>query len=130
VAAGLLRGWDGLMEESRKFVRIEWPVIIKYKTIEEPCTEDQIVGKDISEGGMRFVVYERLMKGTKLDVQLEAPFDSMPMFAKGEVAWIKKIGDENSKAFEVGVIFKNISQNDQKRLKMYIEKEIKERRKP
>jgi c-di-GMP-binding flagellar brake protein YcgR len=116
------------MEENRKFVRIEWPVIIKYKTVEEPSAQDQIVGKDISEGGARFIVYERLMKGTKLDIQLEVPFDSMPMLAKGEVSWIKKIGDEDSKIFEVGVVFKGISQIDQKRLKMYIENEIKERR--
>ncbi len=117
------------MEENRKFIRIEWPVVIKYKTIEEPSAHDQIVGKDISEGGARFIVYERLTKGTKLDFQLEVPFDSMPIFAKGEVIWIKKIGEENSKTFEVGVIFKGVSQNDQKRLKMYIENEIKERRK-
>lgn len=117
------------MEENRKFVRVEWPVVIKYKTIEEPSAHDQIVGRDISEGGARFIVYERLMKGTKLDFQLEVPFDSMPIFAKGEVMWIKKIGDDNSKMFEVGVVFKGVSQNDQKRLKMYIEKEIKERRK-
>jgi c-di-GMP-binding flagellar brake protein YcgR len=116
------------MEENRKFVRIEWPVVIKYKTIEEPRTQDQIVGKDISEGGARFIVYERLTKGTKLDFQLEMPFDSMPILAKGEVAWIKKIGDEGSKTFEAGVVFKGVSQNDQKRLKMYIENEIKERR--
>lgn len=116
------------MEENRKFVRIEWPVVIKYKTIEEPRTQDQIVGKDISEGGARFIVYERLTKGTKLDFQLEVPFDPMPISAKGEVSWIKKIGDENSKTFEVGVIFKGVSQNDQKRLKMYIENEIRERR--
>jgi c-di-GMP-binding flagellar brake protein YcgR len=113
------------MEESRKFVRIEWPVVIKYKTIEEPRAEDHIVSRDISEGGARFIVYERLMKGTKLDVQLEVPFDSMPLFAKGEVAWIKKIGEENSKSFEIGVVFRGMSQNDQKRLKMYIENEIK-----
>ena len=117
------------MQETRKFVRIEWPVVIKYKTIEEPCTQDHIVSKDISEGGARFIVYERLMKGTKLNVQLEVPFDSMPLFATGEVMWIKKIGGENSKMFEVGVTFKGINQNDQKRLKMYIENEIKERRK-
>ena len=117
------------MEENRKFVRIEWPVVIKYKTIEEPHAQDQIVGRDISEGGARFIVYERLMKGTKLDIQLEVPFDSMPIFAKGEVAWIRKIGEENSKTFEVGVIFKDIGQSDQKRLKMYIENEIKDRRK-
>src|SRR3989338_4257692 len=102
------------MEENRKFVRIEWPVVIKYKTIEEPHAQDQIVGRDISEGGARFIVYERLMKGTKLDIQLEVPFDSMPIFAKGEVAWIRKIGEENSKTFEVGVIFKDIGQSDQK----------------
>jgi c-di-GMP-binding flagellar brake protein YcgR len=115
------------MQENRKFVRIEWPVIIKYKTVEDPHAEDQIVGKDISEGGARFIIYERLVKGTKLEIQLEAPFDPMPILAKGEIAWIKKIGDENSKTFEAGVVFKGISQIDQKRLKMYIENEIKER---
>ena len=117
------------MDENRKFVRIEWPVIIKYKTVEEPRAQDQIVSKDISEGGARFIVYERFMKGTKLDIQLEVPFDSMPISATAEVMWIKKVGEENSKMFEVGVIFKTVNQNDQKRLKMYIENEIKERRK-
>ncbi|MBU1912306.1 MAG: PilZ domain-containing protein [Candidatus Omnitrophica bacterium] len=117
------------MEENRKFVRIEWPVIIKYKTIEEPHIQDHTVSKDVSEGGARFVVYERLMKGTKLDIQLEVPFDSMPIFAKGEVAWIKKAGGEDSKAFEIGVIFTNVDSKEQKRLKQYIENEIKERRK-
>lgn len=117
------------MEENRKFVRIEWPVIIKYKTIEEPHAQDQIVSKDISEGGMRFIVYERLMKGTKLDIQFEVPFDSMPISAKGEISWIKKVGEENSKTFEVGVVFKEIGPVDRKRLKMYIENEIKNRRK-
>jgi len=116
------------MEENRKFVRIEWPVIIKYKTIEEPRAQDQIVSKDISERGAKFIVYERLMKGTKLEIQLEVPFDSMPLSATGEVMWIQKTGEENSKMFEVGVVFKGVSQNDQKRLKMYIENEIKERR--
>ncbi|MDO8602694.1 MAG: PilZ domain-containing protein [Candidatus Omnitrophota bacterium] len=117
------------MEENRKFVRIEWPVIIKYKTIEEPHIQDHIVSKDISEGGARFIVYERLMKGTRLDIQLEVPFDSLPIFAKGEVAWIKKAGDEDSKAFEIGVVFTNVDSKEQKRLKMYIESEIKDRRK-
>ena len=117
------------MEENRKFVRIEWPVIIKYKTIEEPHIQDHIVSKDVSEGGARFVVYERLMKGTKLDIQLEVPFDSMPIFAKGEVTWIKKIGSENAKTFEIGVVFTQVDEKEQKRLKVYIENEIKERRK-
>lgn len=116
------------MEENRKFVRLEWPIVIKYKTVEEPHTQDQIVGKDISEGGACFVVYERLAKGTQLDVQIEFPFDSMPIFAKGEVRWVRKIGEEHTKAFEVGVVFTEVDAKDQKRFKMYIENEIKERR--
>jgi c-di-GMP-binding flagellar brake protein YcgR len=115
------------MEENRRFVRIEWPVVVKYKTIEEPYAQDQIVGKDISEGGARFIVYERLIKGTKLDMQLEVPFDSMPISAKGEVAWIKKIGEESAKTFEVGVLFKEMDPQDQKRLRVYIQNEIKNR---
>ena len=117
------------MEENRKFVRIEWPVIIKYKTVDDPHAEDQIVGRDISEGGVRFIIYERLVKGTKLEMQIQVPFDPMPILAKGEIAWIKKIGDEDSRTFEAGAVFEGISPIDQKRLKMYIENEIKDRRK-
>lgn len=117
------------MEERRKFVRIDWPVVVKYKTIEEPRTNDQIVGKNISEGGVCFVAYERLGKGTRLDIQIEVPFDSMPIFARAEVMWSKKIGGEHEKMFEVGIMFYAINTEDQKRLRMYIENEIKDRRK-
>lgn len=113
------------MEEKRKFVRIEWPVVVQYKALDEPCTQDQIVGRDISEGGVSFVVYERLAKGTRLDMQVQVPFDSMPIFTKGTVVWIKKIGEEHTKTFEVGVEFTEVDVRDQKRLKMYINNEIK-----
>ena len=116
------------MEEKRKFVRIDWPVVVQYKVLEEPSTQDQIVGMNISEGGVCFTGYERLTKWTKLNMQIQVPFDSMPIFAKGKVVWIKKIGEEHSKTFDVGVIFSEIDPKDQKRLKMYIENEIKARR--
>ena len=115
------------MQEKRKFVRIQWPVIVLYTTLEEPFTKDQIVGKDISEGGVSFVVYERLAKGTRLNMQIQTPFDSLPIFANGKVAWIKNIGQEHEKTFEVGVEFAKVDPKDQNRLKIYIANEIKER---
>ncbi len=102
--------------------------MIQYKTLDELGTQDQIVGKDISEGGVCFTVYERLAKGTDLDLQIQAPFDSMPMFVKGKVAWIRKIGEEHEKIFEVGVKFLKGDPRDEKRLKMYINEEIKEKK--
>ena len=116
------------MEEKRKFVRIEWPVVVEYKTLEEPYTQDQIVGRDISEGGVCFTVYERLLKGTKLDIQVRVPFDSMPIFVKGKIVWIKKLGGQHDRIFEVGVSFTEVGPKDEKRLKMYIENEIKARK--
>ena len=116
------------MQEKRNFVRIEWPVIIQYKTLEEPYTKDQILSKDISEAGVSFVIYERLSKGMHLDLQIQVPFDSMPIFIKGKVAWIRGIGEEHTKTFEVGVAFIEADEKDHKRLKMYIEDEIKARR--
>ena len=116
------------MEEKRKIVRIRWPVVVQYKTVEEPCSQDQIVGKDISEGGVCFIVYERLTKGTRLDMQIQIPFDSMPIFVKGRVAWIKKVGEEHAKTFEVGVEFAEVDPRDQRRFRIYINNEIKERK--
>ena len=116
------------MEEQRKFVRIEWPIVIHYKTIEEPITEDQIVGKNISEGGVCFVVYERLAKGTMLDMEIQIPFYSMPIFVKGLIVWIRKLGEENAQTFEVGVSFIEVDPRDQKRFKTYINEEIRRRK--
>jgi c-di-GMP-binding flagellar brake protein YcgR len=115
------------MEEHRKFVRINWPIVVQYKTLQEPFTQDQIKGTDISEGGVRFVVYERLPKGSELDMQIQIPFDSMPIFAKGAIVWIKNIGEDHARAFEVGVSFTDVEPRDKKRLKMYIDNEMKER---
>ncbi len=116
------------MQEKRRFVRIDWPIVIQYMTLEEPHTVDQIVGKDISENGVRFNVYERLAKGIGLDMQIQTPFDSLPIFTKGKVVWIKKVGGEQVKTFEVGVEFVEINPEDQKRLRTYIQNEIEERK--
>ena len=116
------------MQEKRQFVRIDWPIVVQYKTLVEPYTDDRIVGSDISEGGVCFIVYERLQKGTILDMQIQVPFDSMPMFAKGEVVWIRKAGQGHANAFEVGIKFTEVDRRDQKRLKIYIDNEIKERK--
>ena len=115
------------MEERRKFVRIERPVIVKYTTLDEVCSEDQIVSSDISEAGVRFTVYERLAKGTMLNIELHLPFDSMPVLAEGSVVWINKVKEEPIKVFEVGVVFLEIGEWDLKRFKGYINNEIKKR---
>jgi len=116
------------MEEKRRFVRIDWPVVVQYKTLEEPITKDQTLGRDISENGISFVVYERLPKGTRLDIQIQTPFDSLPIFVKGKVSWIRALGEESKKTFEVGVEFIEIDQKDQRRLREYIDTQIKQKR--
>jgi len=116
------------MQEKRRFVRIQWPIIVQYKTLEEPYTKDQIVGTDISERGVSFISYERLSKGTKLDMQIQVPFDSMPIFAKGKIVWVRNLGEEHKKTFEVGLEFTEVDTRDQKRLKTYIDNEIKQKR--
>jgi Tfp pilus assembly protein PilZ len=115
------------MQEKRKFVRIQWPIVVQYKTLEEPYTKDQIVGTDISEGGISFIAYERFTKGTELDLQVQVPFDSMPIFAKGKVAWVKNVGEEHEKTFEVGIQFLKVDTRDQNRLKTYIDNEIRDK---
>jgi len=98
--------------------------VVKYKTLEEPFSEDQIVGRDISEGGVAFTVYERFAKGTILDLQITVPFDAMPIFAKAKVSWIKKLEAQHPGAYEVGAEFMEVDARDQKRFKLYIKEEI------
>ena len=104
------------MQEKRKYIRIEAPIVVTYKLDRESATKKTIT-KDFSEGGIRFPVYEKLDAGATLEMYIETPFDTIPIFAIGRVVWTKALSvKEGREIYDVGVQFTEMKSFDRKRI--------------
>ncbi|MBN2097676.1 MAG: PilZ domain-containing protein [Candidatus Omnitrophica bacterium] len=105
------------MQEKRRYIRIEAPIVVTYKIKEKlPKTKKAII-KDFSEGGIRFPIYEKLKIGTLLEMRIETPFDTIPVFAKGEIVWTKALNaNEGREIYDAGVKFTKMQNFDKKKI--------------
>jgi len=105
------------MEEKRKFIRIAAPLVVVYKSVGKTFASKKTIAKDFSEDGIRFPVYEKLKVGAPLELHIELPFDTIPIFAKGRVVWSKALSsEEGSEIYDAGVQFTQMQAFDRKRL--------------
>ena len=105
------------MEEKRKYIRIEAPIVVTYKIGGEHPITKKTITKDFSEGGIRFPVYEELKTGTPLELYIETPFDTIPIFATGQIVWTKALSTkEGREIYDVGVKFTKMQTFEKKRM--------------
>ncbi len=110
-----------ILNERRKHPRYTHRLPVQYKNIKSLASP--FVGalvRDIGEGGIRFVGNEFLSLANRLVMTLSLPAPSHPIKIISKVAWIKKLsmGDQ----YEIGNQFLNMSAEDKKELKSYLEK--------
>ena len=105
------------MEEKRKYIRIEAPIVVTYKLKDKSRPGKKTITKDFSEGGIRFPVYEKLKIGAPLELYIDTPFDTIPIFAIGQIVWTKALStQEGREIYDVGVKFTQMRTFDKKRM--------------
>ena len=72
---------------------------------------------DISETGMRLIADQYLPKGTKYTFTMKSPPN---LSLRGEVRWLK---DFERDTYQVGVLFVDVTEEDQKRLANFLDME-------
>ncbi len=103
------------MQERRKHVRIESPVLVEFPHPQTMKTERSFT-QDVSESGMRFPTAIQLQIGQELPLTLELPFRDATMHATGEVMWIREVSRLGEPHYDVGVRFRWIEDPDRQRL--------------
>jgi len=109
------------MEERRNYIRIQAPILVAYKIAKGISAVKSVfrkaLTKNFSEAGIRFVVYEKLIVGTFLELRIEIPFDTMPISALSEVIWTKALGARGRKnAYDVGTKFTQMQTFNKKKM--------------
>ena len=116
--------WDG--QERRKTLRINTSIIVRYSV--EKKQEARLNGrmKDVSQGGMRLLVNEKLSQGTLLLIEFHLPETKDIIESEGKVVWTSGDFEDRDQAgrrvFHTGVQFVNINPEDRNRLFDYIKK--------
>jgi c-di-GMP-binding flagellar brake protein YcgR len=115
--------WNG--QERRKSLRINASLVVRY-SIEKRYSINSGKMKDVSSGGMRLILNEKLKEEAFILLEFDLPDGKEIIKAEGKVIWSSgEFGerDESGKRlFQTGIQFVNIKAEGKKRLVTYIEK--------
>ena len=113
------------MVERRAYQRLLFSVEIDYQVL--PQSPDQGISKtnskDISAGGIRLVILEKIKPGRLLDLKFLLPGSALPICATGKVAWIEafSIGSiDSSDAYDAGIEFIDIDPGDKEKIHLFV----------
>lgn len=93
------------MIERRRYVRIPESSQISYEVMPNTKTKDYIT-KDISQGGIRFLVHEFIPKDSLLKIRLNLEKITFSFEAVGRLVWTREL--PRSDKCEIGVEFVNM----------------------
>lgn len=113
---------DFLVEERRKFIRLQISVEVKYSLLKLEPHQQLATSKNIGSGGICIMADDPLKLGNLLKLEIILPQDPPVIFAVGKVVWTKSfsiLGEERNR-YEVGIQFLDIGEKDQVRIKKYV----------
>ncbi len=109
------------MYERRRFKRISDYLPISYR-IPPQAKAEGFLTRDISEGGVKFLMHTFVPKGTVLELQINLKKISYVFEIRAEVRWVCK--DPTGERFEAGAEFINLPKDVKERLGAYINEVI------
>lgn len=105
----------GSMSERRKYIRIDAPLEIEYRTLTLNPIFGKTLAKDLSREGLRVGLRHDIPAGTPMELSVNVPGDNLPVFATGKIAW--------ADGLEAGLKLTKISHTDRARVLEYAYKE-------
>ncbi|HOW42171.1 MAG TPA: PilZ domain-containing protein [Candidatus Omnitrophota bacterium] len=107
------------MNERRKDLRVNNSVMVRY-WIGDGFLKTGSRSADMSTGGVRLPLHQKLEPGTKVELSIEIENNAKPLIASGQVAWVER-KKHPQYPFEIGIKFTRIDSGTLERLKKYLE---------
>lgn len=114
------------MEERRRYFRLKNGVRVVYKKAAR-SGERELKVADVSGGGIRLPLDEKVEPGTFLELNLILPDDKSTFFAFAKVVWQKAnsyVGEDGNKYFDTGVEFLKMNLKDRLEVIHYVHTRI------
>ncbi len=115
--------WDGV--DRRIFSRAEYPCLITIRKNTPPTQAILTHTDNISLGGMRVVIAEKLEPMTEVDLEIDLK-DTLPtIITKGTIAWVKIIVSSQknkSPRYDTGIRFLGLKDEYRRRIQAIVER--------
>lgn len=117
------------MLERRKFPRLNFRIDFKYNILNKTRFKDETAEtKNISAGGIAIILLNKVEIGDKLNLKFYLPETNIAIKTTGKVVWTQEftIGTlDTSTAYDVGVEFIDINEDDRNKINQYMIKQNK-----
>ncbi|GAG15733.1 unnamed protein product, partial [marine sediment metagenome] len=126
-----LNGFWDKGEERRRDFRVNTEIDVLYEVVSAGLSKKQAsMGKNISLGGIRLALNEKLLLDTVLKLQFSISTNPKPIFTLGRIVWIKEAsesstGQKEERLFATGIKFTQISPEDEAALRSFINQKVK-----
>ena len=113
--------WDG--KERRKHTRFRKTLDVNYSIRKKSRNNNRSNTADISEGGVKMLLYEKLPVGAALDMKIPVSSSSRPINVVGEVMWTEEAPRKDisgKRLFYSGVMFRASDDQPYKFLISYV----------
>jgi hypothetical protein len=107
------------MEERRRHIRIETPVLVEFPNPETMKTERSYT-TNVSESGLKFPTPVKMQVGQEIPLTLELPFNAGPLHATGQIQWVREISRHGEPQYEIGMNFRWMEDPDRARLTRHL----------
>lgn len=113
-----------MVKEKRKFRRVKEDVKVTYKVMGKKGEYD-LPALEISGGGLRLLLKEKLAPGTLLELGLNLPGDPETLFVLAKVAWQSEapssVGESGKpKAYDSGIQFVKAGVINRRKIVKYV----------
>ena len=112
------------MDNRRKFRRLRYGVEVEISYYKNEPKDKEVYKilktENISAGGIKINVNEKLAQGTVASVKLTIPHTDLEISCFAQVAWV---GREKDGRYETGISFMNLSKEEEKSLEEFVESE-------
>lgn len=107
--------------ERRHYIRVGTLMVLSYNVLGIHKEEKKLASKNISGGGIKLSIKERLKVGTLLEVKLELLKENKKITFKAEVVWVNPNHNNKEYPYEVGLQFININFAQRTQLSNYVQ---------
>jgi c-di-GMP-binding flagellar brake protein YcgR len=107
--------------ERRRYIRVGMQISVSYVVFDEVRESKVSIAKDISGGGMRLPLKEKLTVGTLLELQLELLKQNKTIVLEAKVVWIKPHPEDKDYPYEAGIEFLGIGAVQRSMISNYIQ---------
>ena len=90
--------------DKREYVRIGMQLLVSYVILDKLNGGGETIAKDVSGGGIRLPIRQRLVAGTLLRMHIELMREGKKFVVEGKVVWLKPTQNQDS-PYEAGIEF-------------------------